>query len=75
MLIFPSSSSSSSAAVFFLLCWKSIRVLFMKMVDCELAITAAGIKGGIGGGGGDDDDAGNAEAGGIQGRECTKSYK
>jgi hypothetical protein len=47
----------------------------MKMVDCELAITAAGIKGGIGGGGGDDDDAGNAEAGGIQGRECTKSYK
>ena len=30
-------SLSPAAAVFFLLCWKSIRVLFMKMVDWEVA--------------------------------------
>ena len=31
-----------SAAVFFLLCWKSIRVLFMKMVDWEVARADSG---------------------------------
>ena len=40
-----------AAAVFFLLCWKSIRVLFMKMVDWEVA--KADFVGAGGGGRGD----------------------
>ena len=57
-----SNISLISAAVFFLLCWKSIRVLFMKMVDWEVARADFGGSGGVtgekrrqteGGGGGD----------------------